>query len=439
MDPVSIVGLTAAIQQILKSVYNFTQSVRESKIEINQLCSEMLALKAALEHIQINLSLDDDGEKSKVASPLLRSPNFTTPEFKDMVSSAESILMDLRARLDVKPSRLKTSLQRMAWPLVKDDVKRYVERLQRLTSWFVLAATSDNTVICRESYNKICSMEQLLRQQVETQERWQTVEEKRAMQEWLDPVDSHPLYRRSLEVYLNGTGTWFLDEVLQTWLRRESAPILWLRAKPGTGKTTLLSAAIERSRAVLKAENSRQALAFFYCSFANQNTQDIRTAIASLLTQLCDTCPHLWREVDQQYRTNKGDLQKPAGRMSLEEGVSMLIRASSKAEAFLFLDALNESKDPTQMLDMVKRLVKESPSVRVMISSTQELNDRLTTTKADIIEMKQREVGRDVQAYIEDRIKHDPRLSVLPGSLKSEIADTLKRDNDGIRLQEKFD
>lgn len=62
------------------------------------------------------------------------------------------------------------------------------------------------------------------------------------------------------------------------------------------------SAAIERSHAVFKAENSRQALAFFYCSFANQNTQDIRTTIASLLTQLCDTCPHLWREVDQQYR-----------------------------------------------------------------------------------------------------------------------------------------
>lgn len=145
MDPVSIIGLTAAIQQILKSVYNFTQGVRESKSEINQLCSEMLALKAALEHIQINLSLDDDSGTSKAASPFLSSPNFSTPEFKDMVSSAQAILMDLRARLEVKPSRLKTSLQRMAWPLVKDDVQRYVERLHRLTSWFVLTAISDNT------------------------------------------------------------------------------------------------------------------------------------------------------------------------------------------------------------------------------------------------------------------------------------------------------
>lgn len=118
--------------------------------------------------------------------------------------------------------------------------------------------------------------------------------------------------------------------------------------------------------------------------------------------------------------------------MSLEEGVSMLMRASAKTEVFLFLDALNESKDPTQMLDIVKRLVKESPSVRVMISSTQELNDPFITTEAAIIEMKQMRVRRDVQAYIEDRLKHDPRLSVLPNSLKSEIAFTLQRDNDGM-------
>ena len=146
MDPASIMGLTAAIQQILKSVYTFAQGVRESKKEINQLCSELLALKAALEHVQINLVPTEraNAEASNVASPLLSTPNLSTPEFNGIIQSAEVILKELLARLDTTSSRFKASLQRITWPLIKDDVKRYVERLHRLTSWFVLATTSEN-------------------------------------------------------------------------------------------------------------------------------------------------------------------------------------------------------------------------------------------------------------------------------------------------------
>jgi len=146
MDPVSIIGLTAAIQQILAAVYGFADGVRESKDEINQLCSELLALKAALDHVQMNFSLNssDSTEGSGMPSSPYASPNLSTFEFKEMIISAETIVKELLTRLDKKPNALKASLQRLKWPFIKDDVKRYVERLHRLTSWFVLATTSDN-------------------------------------------------------------------------------------------------------------------------------------------------------------------------------------------------------------------------------------------------------------------------------------------------------
>lgn len=146
MDPVSIIGLTAAIQQILVAVYNVADGVREAKDEINQLCSELLALKAALDHVQMNLSLGS-GEKTEgsgMPSSSLVSPNLSTFEFKEMIASAETIVKELLNRLDKKSNAFKASLQRLKWPFIKDDVKRYVERLHRLTSWFVLATTSDN-------------------------------------------------------------------------------------------------------------------------------------------------------------------------------------------------------------------------------------------------------------------------------------------------------
>lgn len=83
MDPVSIIGLTAAIQQLLGSIYKFGQGIHEARTEINLLCSELLALKAAFEHIQLNVQLDSNQDvvTAGAAQRVLSSSNFATPEF----------------------------------------------------------------------------------------------------------------------------------------------------------------------------------------------------------------------------------------------------------------------------------------------------------------------------------------------------------------------
>lgn len=144
MDPGSIIGLSAAIQQLLTCVFKFSQGVREAKREINLLCSELLALKAALDHIQMNLQLNNDAGTASHLGQVLCSPNIGTSEFQGMISLTGTTLNELLSRLDSKPGRLRSTLQRLTWPLVKDEVKLFVDRLERLKSWFVLATTSDN-------------------------------------------------------------------------------------------------------------------------------------------------------------------------------------------------------------------------------------------------------------------------------------------------------
>ena len=77
----AIVGLTAAIQQLLTTVYQFEQGVREAKTETNQLCSELLVLKAALDHVQLNLNAGLTGSfgDAEDAQSILSSFNFRHP------------------------------------------------------------------------------------------------------------------------------------------------------------------------------------------------------------------------------------------------------------------------------------------------------------------------------------------------------------------------
>ncbi|KAL8826887.1 MAG: hypothetical protein Q9191_003522 [Dirinaria sp. TL-2023a] len=420
MDPVSIIGLTAAIQQILTAVYQFGHGVVESKKEINQLCSELLALKAALEHVQINLSLGHDpkSETQNVASPLLSSTNLSTPECTAMASSAEAILKELLTRLKSKSSTFKKSLQRLTWPLVKEDVMRYVERLHRLTSWFVLATTSDNI--------------------------------------------------------LEGTGKWFLDGTLQHWLDEESPPILWLRAKrePSLKKFSkviqvcahvfatswcgkdnidvaaetlsllnhqadalIRSTAIRHARVVLENRKRQQPVAFFYCSFSTQETQDIRTIIASLVFQLCEARPALWDDVIEQYLNSKRQLQYAASKMSVEDCMHVLSQGSAKASGtYLFLDAINESRQWRGVLDMIKKLLQTMPSVRIMISSTEELDDPFKAGEAGLVLMDWRKelTRKRTPKEIRKALAHVPKnlaetYQGILARIPSEDVDTAKQ------------
>lgn len=146
MDLASVIGLAAAIQQLLGCIFKYGQGVREARREVNQLCSELLALKAALEHVNLILQPTKSAELDTVrdAQQILSSSSLATPEFEEMLSFTDEILKQLLGRLEIQTSRFKSSLQRLTWPLIKDDIKLYVDRLERSKQWFILATTSDS-------------------------------------------------------------------------------------------------------------------------------------------------------------------------------------------------------------------------------------------------------------------------------------------------------
>lgn len=62
-------------------------------------------------------------------------------------------MRDLLARLDQKhskDSKLKSALQRLAWPLNKADTQRNITRIDRLKAFLVLFIISDDLLLCRE-------------------------------------------------------------------------------------------------------------------------------------------------------------------------------------------------------------------------------------------------------------------------------------------------
>lgn len=149
MDPVTICatisGLALTIEQIVAAIYRYGKGVNDSKKEMRQLCSELLALKGALEHVRMDVQDTEASSTSAPGSPFV--PIIGTKEFTHMLDSAKSALEDLSARLEKPNGRVATALNRWTWPLKKDDIKAETQRLDRLKLYFILATTTDNLCV----------------------------------------------------------------------------------------------------------------------------------------------------------------------------------------------------------------------------------------------------------------------------------------------------
>ena len=160
MDPVSVIatisGLAITIEQIVAAIYRYGKGVNDAKKEMSQLCSELFALKGALEHVRLNLQ----NAEASSAPGLLSVPIIGTMEFSNMVDTTESALTDLLKRLEKPQGRINTALNRWTWPLKKDDIRDETQRLDRLKLYFILATTTDNLCVVSRPYlgpTEICT------------------------------------------------------------------------------------------------------------------------------------------------------------------------------------------------------------------------------------------------------------------------------------------
>lgn len=144
MDPVSITGLILSAQQLISYIFAYGAGVKDSGEEIGQLCSELFALKAALEHVQMNADANIALDEPQGVAPAFSSPLFETKEFSSMVSTTDTLLKVLIGRFPTDPGRLKSAWRKLTWPLKKDDIQQSIQRLERLKMFFVMATTTDN-------------------------------------------------------------------------------------------------------------------------------------------------------------------------------------------------------------------------------------------------------------------------------------------------------
>jgi hypothetical protein len=227
MDPASIIGVIGVAAQALKLIKVYGDAVSDCRDEVARLRVELFCLKSALTQIERDVLL---------------APEHEAAEFKWMLEEARSLLVSLTESIQVGASRGSRLAQRLTWPLKRQHVKDLTGQLERMKTYFILVATSDTRDATKALTNSLDGIQQSLAD-MRTSEEDKMIQA--AVDTWLTSFDPEIAHHAALSARFEGTNRWFLDGALAEWLKSNSR-LLWLRGKPGAGKTCIAAASAAR-------------------------------------------------------------------------------------------------------------------------------------------------------------------------------------------------
>ncbi|KAK7562922.1 hypothetical protein IWX91DRAFT_338827 [Phyllosticta citricarpa] len=439
-----IVGLVAScatvvetIDKTCKMARNHMHSDRTMTKELGALIAKLSSYKGLIEGIKLQAELDKDDEGRLSALACVDGP----------LQACHKATERLEYRLGHLPR--KVILGKVVFAKVIDDETAvHLKKLNDTFPVLQLALESDQRVINSKVYEYVMNTGQdvsdvrdWVLQQRDEHDAAEKARARQKMEEWLATIDPRMTLDSTLKNKSRGSGKWFLDHDFTTWIKDPCTrnSILWLRGRSGMGKTTLLSLAIDHLRYGIGL-HQKYAMAFFYCSYSEKDTQSAESMLKSYVRQILDQFPeaeNALKEHDEELEKERdqgvakrlfGKLEEKRGPQHPLQGVlSAFGKALEKICALadhvvLFLDALNESEgdDALCFFEAISWCLSQVPNCRIIVSSTEALDPFKIFGKfeAMLVDMEEVKVNEDIAGYISENIDHDYRLRRLPLALK---------------------
>jgi Cdc6-like AAA superfamily ATPase len=202
---------------------------------------------------------------------------------------------------------------------------------------------------------------------------------------------------RNKEKRHGGSGSWLFGEkpheLFVEWTEgRMKPPILWLHAKPGTGKSVLCSAAIER----LRSAQYNAITAFLLLRFDQpaQSLQLFRTLADQLLHLFFQQSAQIPNEIVALLSRNRDDSA------SVKELIQFLL--TRMKPVYIFLDGLDElEEDIKDFLSFIVTMAKDSGgTLRLWCSSQPRSSIKMALKGCHELEIDATHVECDIRAYL---------------------------------------
>ncbi|CVL03425.1 uncharacterized protein FPRN_11766 [Fusarium proliferatum] len=156
--------------------------------------------------------------------------------------------------------------------------------------------------------------------------------------DWFAPSDNGSRQSSLLDRHEEGTCEWFLVSAeFQEWIKSEGR-ILFCPGLPGTGKTFLVSIAIQYLHNLLNKEHNT-GIAYHYCDFRHQDNETVNLILSSILKQLAQCQESLPDAMITLHSMHKKKDTRPSVK-EIKRALNTVACLTSRA--FIVIDGLDE-------------------------------------------------------------------------------------------------
>lgn len=447
MDPLSITTAVVASLQVACSILSTCYSVRAQMRKIPgtliQILNEVRDLRDLIETIE---SVLDQRQSSNDTDPTQLE---TSERLADVISPAvanclsELQIIESRIRLEqvdvLLESKRKAFVQSLTWRLKGDDAKESIASLRRCKAALNLAISSHNLLMVRNIERISVSLDHKVTgscRQIDAIARDLSTtrldELQKAVINWLSPLRPAQLHQAVQGSHQIGTSEWFEhSDEFQDWFEGKNK-MLWLSGPPGSGKTVLMSHAIESVARSMAKYDDKAIYAFVYCDFRNPNSQNMTTVLATILSQLCTQLGYFPEELLCAYQssTQPGQNHFPSIE-ALSEAIKILSRTQ---RTYLFIDGMDEVEDCKSLAERVLHLVNSANHINILVTSRNEvfIQQVLKDVRRISLEHHVSEIDRDIERYIASRLSNGDDFAWLSPDVQRLISDSLLSKSRGI-------
>lgn len=447
MDPVSaaasIAGLYQVVDLLVGRLSTYVTGVYGARKEIEDLTKSVTGLSGILQRLR-DLAFQTQEETrgaGLTGSVVINEAHITT--CRDTVKRLQSIL----ERHD--PLQAANSfggiVRKLKWPLQAPQTRSITSELERHKATITLELLNYNADGVRRLINsqgKVSDRVGLLTAQheerVEIEERQAMRDNNRRILQFLGENDYESTQSSILATRYKNTGTWFTDgPAFQEWYggaRRK----LWLYGIPGAGKTVLTSWVVHYIQLASRKAQSKDGLAFFYCSYQHIDTHEPRTILSAIIRQFAEQNVASMAELRRFHQDHY-----PEGKSSLTPSIDdlcQLVRFMSEQfdNARIVVDALDEigEKKRGQVVDLLGNLVgAEGSELKILLTSRDEIDIRkaVNSFKYQAVNIEAKDT--DLRLYVEFELNKRISTGVLElyePTLKDSILQRLSTEAGGM-------
>ncbi|PNP46437.1 hypothetical protein THARTR1_10759 [Trichoderma harzianum] len=172
---------------------------------------------------------------------------------------------------------------------------------------------------------------------------------------WLSKHPEGAIHRDNLSKRQDGTNVWFIESPeFNEWLNSSEKSFLWIRGIPGAGKTIIASTVIDTLQAHVETRNI--ALAFFYCTFTNNETTDYQAILGSLVSQVCYRSRSALQSLINHQRSKLAyNVEQQLALPDTDVLIDILQMGLKDLDSiFLVIDALDECSDRSFITEKIR-------------------------------------------------------------------------------------